>query len=324
MINLSQLALFAAVANCGSMRIASERFYLSQSALSQSIKKLESELGCTLLDRSHSPLQPTTYGKIVLSRAEQILFLMQDIEEEVERQKALDATTVHVGCFYPMLAYAEMSHVANLHKAINFNVTIASEELIVEELVRGRFDLALLPDRHAIPGFTKVTLGCEELYVSVPIDSPHSQRATLPCDELKDFSIVVPCDLEGVTPWYRDVLEQLGIDQASITELSSEEYFSAMNDLSVTHFRSSLMTAPLVTLSRKRHLLLTDPTIERTIVALYPTSKSEELRPVIDTLEKDQGHILSSIGVLPKLLQFSESTNLKIDDSGFDAPLQFS
>lgn len=324
LLSLNQLELFVAIANCGSMRIASERFYMSQSALSQNVKKLENELGCTLLDRSRSPLKPTAYGKIVLDRAERMLFLAQDIKEEIDRKKEQEAATLRIGCFYPMLAYSEMAHVANAHKEINFKATIASEESIADGLIRGNFDLALLPDRRAIPGFAKMELGREELYVSLPLDSPFQDRTTMPCDKLKDLEIVVPRDLEGVTPWYMDILSELNIDGENIVELSSEDYFSAMNDFSVTHFRSSLMTAPLASLSRKKHLPLTDPKVERTIIAMFPVSRSKELEPVIETLKEDQGRIVSSMGVLPKLLQISESTNLKITDAGFGSSLQLS
>ena len=65
------------------MKATADSFYISQSALSQNIKKLESELGCTLIDRTHSPLTPTTYGRIVLDRAERMLFLANEIEEEL-------------------------------------------------------------------------------------------------------------------------------------------------------------------------------------------------------------------------------------------------
>lgn len=324
MLSLFHLELFVAVANCGSMRIASERFYMSQSALSQNIKKLENELGCSLFDRSHSPLKLTNYGKIVLDRAERILFLAQDIEDEIERKKQLEATTLRVGCFYPMLAYSEMVHVANAHKDINFKTTIASEEAITERLLRGDFDIALLPDRRNIPGFLKIELSREELYISLPLGSPFQECTIMPCEKLGSLQIAIPRDLEGVTPWYKDVLEELNIGKESILELSSEEYFAAMNDFSVAHFRSSLMTAPLVSLSQKKHLPLTEPKIERIIIAMYPTSRQKELEPVINTLKEDQGQITSSIGVLPKLLQLSESTNLKITDTGFNAPLRFS
>lgn len=313
-MNLTQLELFVATVHSGSMKTAAERFYLSQSALSQNIRKLESELGCALLDRTRSPLKPTAYGKIVLDRAERILFLVKEIESEIARKKEADAAVVRVGCFYPILANSEMAHIANAHKTMRFKVFIDDESSIIDALLKGRYDLALLSKTPSIPGFETIELGQEELFLSLPADSISKEADSVSCSQLAGRAIVIPDNLAGVTGWYKEVLETIGAKPENVTELSSEDYFSAMNDPAVTHFRSSLMTTPIAPLPQKRHLPLSDPAIKRTIIALYPLSKAELLAPVIDTMRKDRGKIVSAISVLPKLLHLSASSNLEVED----------
>ena len=313
-MNLTQLELFVATVHSGSMKTAAERFYLSQSALSQNIRKLENELGCVLLDRSRFPLKPTPYGEIVLDRAERMLFLAQEIESEIARKKEADATVVRVGCFYTILANSEMAHIANVHKNMRFKVSIADEPSIVDALLNGRYDLALLSKAPSIPGFEAIELGQEELFVSLPGNSALAKADSVLCSQLADRPIVIPDNLAGVTDWYKEVLETIGVKPENVTELSSEDYFSAMNDPTVTHFRSSLMTTPIASLPQKRHLPLSDPEIKRTIIALYPLGKAKLLAPIIDTMRKDRGAIASAISVLPKLLHLSASSNLEVED----------
>ena len=51
-MEIFQFEQFQMIAECGTMREAAERLFLSQPTLSRNIKKLESELGCKLFTRS--------------------------------------------------------------------------------------------------------------------------------------------------------------------------------------------------------------------------------------------------------------------------------
>lgn len=64
---LDALKVFLAVSTCGNMTSAAKRLGLTQSAVSQSIRQLEDNLGTVLLDRAQRPLTLTAAG-IVLQR----------------------------------------------------------------------------------------------------------------------------------------------------------------------------------------------------------------------------------------------------------------
>src|SRR5215472_17747162 len=80
-MRIEQLEYLAAVSRHGSLRRASERLHVSQPALSEAIRKLERELGVTLLDRHRSG------AKISLARRE-LLHLMVDVLDSVARLRA--------------------------------------------------------------------------------------------------------------------------------------------------------------------------------------------------------------------------------------------
>jgi DNA-binding transcriptional LysR family regulator len=65
--DLNALKVFLAVSTCGNMTSAAKRLGLTQSAVSQSIRQLEDNLGTVLLDRAERPLKLTAAG-IVLQR----------------------------------------------------------------------------------------------------------------------------------------------------------------------------------------------------------------------------------------------------------------
>jgi DNA-binding transcriptional LysR family regulator len=72
-MELRQLRVFAAVARLGSFTAAADELYLTQSALSQQVAKLERELGVALLHRDARGSQVTAAGADLLERAERIL-----------------------------------------------------------------------------------------------------------------------------------------------------------------------------------------------------------------------------------------------------------
>ncbi|NNE82048.1 MAG: LysR family transcriptional regulator [Silicimonas sp.] len=67
------LKTFVAITETGNFTAASQRVGRTQGAVSQMIKRLESELRCTLFDRKATPVKLTEHGKMLLPHAREIL-----------------------------------------------------------------------------------------------------------------------------------------------------------------------------------------------------------------------------------------------------------
>jgi len=68
-----QLRAFAIIARTGSFTLAAKELYLSQSAVSHSMKALEHDVGCRLLDRVGKKVALTQAGEQFLRHADKIL-----------------------------------------------------------------------------------------------------------------------------------------------------------------------------------------------------------------------------------------------------------
>jgi DNA-binding transcriptional LysR family regulator len=68
LIDLRTLQIVSAVAETGSMTEAAQRYGLTQSAVSQAVRRAEAVMGVPLLDRTRRPLAPTPAGRILTSR----------------------------------------------------------------------------------------------------------------------------------------------------------------------------------------------------------------------------------------------------------------
>lgn len=83
-MNIDQLKYFADLAKTNSITTTAKRMFISQQALSESIKRLENEVGCTLVTRSKTGVSFTEDGKLILDYAKKILELHMALEEELQ------------------------------------------------------------------------------------------------------------------------------------------------------------------------------------------------------------------------------------------------
>lgn len=73
LMRMEQLKYFVEVARCQSIKGASEKLYLTQQSLSQTLKNLEKELGFLLLNRTTTGVTLTEEGKLFFAFAEKVL-----------------------------------------------------------------------------------------------------------------------------------------------------------------------------------------------------------------------------------------------------------
>lgn len=83
MVNLELYRVFYTVAKCGSLTKASEELYISQPAVSQAIKQLETQLDGKLFNRTHKGMELSdTGGKQIFPIVEQALKLFDQAESK--------------------------------------------------------------------------------------------------------------------------------------------------------------------------------------------------------------------------------------------------
>ncbi len=110
-MELSQLEVFLSVARERRFSRAAEKLYRTQSAVSQTIRKLEDELGESLFDRSSREGVLTDAGQVLYEYAEKLLNLRRDAHEslvelrELQKGKLVIAANEFTAlCLLPLLS----------------------------------------------------------------------------------------------------------------------------------------------------------------------------------------------------------------------------
>jgi DNA-binding transcriptional LysR family regulator len=95
-VELRQLEYFVAVARHGQFTRAADALWVTQSALSQQIRRLEAELGVALLRRTPRGAEPTPAGEDLLVHAEAALAELARAREAIDRHAGVTRGRVRV------------------------------------------------------------------------------------------------------------------------------------------------------------------------------------------------------------------------------------
>ncbi len=72
------------MAEKGSFTLAAKEIFLTQSAVSHSIRALEEQLSCKLLDRSRRKVRLTSEGSLFFQRCRRVMQELDDARRELE------------------------------------------------------------------------------------------------------------------------------------------------------------------------------------------------------------------------------------------------
>ena len=144
-ISLRHLEVFVAVAKFKSIGKASEKLFLSQSAVSMALSELERRLGVKLFDRIGKKLILNNYGEIIFTEANYVLEKVNEIESIFTSKKIVGS--LNIGCTQSIGNYV-LPKMVGIFKKENPDVTISllieNTENIMAKLLNFEIDLAFI------------------------------------------------------------------------------------------------------------------------------------------------------------------------------------
>lgn len=145
-IDLELYRVFYTVAKNKHMTKASEELHISQPAISQSIKKLEEQLGGTLFLRSNKGMELTEEGKMFYEYIKGALELINNAENEFTSFKDLSKGEVKIGCSTTLTKLILIDAIKDFHNKypnININITNDLTSNLINDLKLGKLDFVI-------------------------------------------------------------------------------------------------------------------------------------------------------------------------------------
>ena len=145
-VDLELYRIFYVVAKHKHMTRASEKLHISQPAISQSIKKLEEQLGGILFLRSNKGMELTEEGKMFYEYVKGALELINNAENEFTSFKDLSKGEIKIGCSTTLTKLVLINALKDFHldyPNININITNDLTSNLINDLKLGKLDFVI-------------------------------------------------------------------------------------------------------------------------------------------------------------------------------------
>lgn len=194
-MDIQQLRVFRSVAKSGGFTRASEQLALSQSTVSQHIKQLEDELGCSLFLRSGKKIYISEAGKLLYTYADRIFAELKNAEMSVRELSAMKRGTIRLGVGATTLTY-QLPEVLGKYKRrypdIELIVTTSTTELLLQQVSSQTVDLAIVMQISDNPTNLLITpLESEELVLILNAEHPMARKSTLDPGDLESLPFIL-------------------------------------------------------------------------------------------------------------------------------------
>lgn len=154
---------------------AARKLFVSQPALSASVRKVEKELGLPIFDRSTSPLQLTDAGRAYIEAAERIFRIKKDLKSYCDDLAGLESGTLSLGgtnffasCFLPPMIEA----FSRRHPHIALAVTESDSADLFNKLATEELDIIVDSGVYDESLYETIPFYQDHLLLSVPAFLP--------------------------------------------------------------------------------------------------------------------------------------------------------
>lgn len=151
---LSDIKNFVEMASCHTIIQCANKLEISQPALSESLKRLEQNLGCTLFYRSRSGIQLTPSGKIILDKAQTALRAFLDIGIVKNEDTVFAGRTIVLGCHSTVAQYSIPKALKNLKSvAPDYKIELKHDlsRNIQSDIQKGMVDIGVVINPIRVP-----------------------------------------------------------------------------------------------------------------------------------------------------------------------------
>ena len=269
-MNLRDLKYLIALADMRHFGKAADACFVSQPTLSTQVRKLEEELGVTLVERAPRKVMLTATGQDVVQRARRIVADVEQMREAARRSKDPESGSLRLGVF-PTLAPYLLPHVVpqlrERFPQLELLLVEEKSDVLLQRLREGRLDAALL----ALPVHDEqlhAEFLFEEAFVlAAPQGHELATRTSLHVDELSDETLLLLEDGHCLRDQALEVCRLSGAQEKSGFRATSLETLRQM--VAAVH-------APIVQPANIRLVKFSEPAPSRRIALVWRKSSAME------------------------------------------------
>lgn len=232
-MNVEQMEYMVTVAKLGSLSNAAKELHISLSAISQSISKVESEIGLKIFVRNRSGATLTSQGEHIVAKAREVLIKVGELKEEVNRQLDMLSGELKIATIPgPIhLLVDVVSRFKRTYPNVKLEIYENGPVKIIEEVYQKQLDLGLilisnrLIEKHHKLSFEKIKEG--KMVVGVRKESSLARKETIKPEDLIHETLVLYND-EYIHQYVTETLSNYGVPDILFTTNNTDAIKNAV------------------------------------------------------------------------------------------------
>ncbi|MEW7311823.1 LysR family transcriptional regulator [Buttiauxella gaviniae] len=274
--SLRQLKVFVAVAHAGSFSRAGEQIGLSQSAVSHSVKELESELGVKLLDRTTREVVLTDAGQQLAARLERLLEELTATLLDTRSVGHQLSGTVRVAASQTISAHLMPQSIAAAaleFPAIRFVLHDRPQQWVLQSIRQGEVDFGMVIDPIQAGDLDCEGVLSEPFLLLCRNDHPLAAQAQVPWQALQGANLVLQDYASGSRPLIDDALMRQGIEANIVQQIGHPATLFPMVEAGIG---ISVLPALALPLPQERSLVVRPliPVVDRQLMLVRRKNRS--------------------------------------------------
>ena len=242
MIDTKLLSLVT-VYECGSFVGAAKRLSITQPAVSQHIKALETELGVTVFDRVGGKLSVTKQGEKVIRCAQKMIGLSNVLKQELSEGRYLrDHLTIGVTRTAESnpIAAALAKYCAE-NEGVSIKLITESIKNLYEMLKSYELDMAVVVGRVSDPALQFILLDTDYLVLAVSSGHPLAKKNLVTLAELKRERLILRLPNSGTRSLFKAHLESNNMKVSDFNVILELDNVATIKDLVCRDFGVSIL-----------------------------------------------------------------------------------
>ena len=239
----NKLLSLVAVYECGSFVGAAKRLSVTQPAVSQHIKALETELGVVIFDRVGGKLIVTKQGERVIRCAQKMIGLSNVLKQELSDGRYLrDRLTIgvtHTAESNPIAA--ALAKYCAENEGVSIKLITEPIKNLYEMLKTYELDMAVVEGRKPDPSLKFILLDTDYLVLAVPAGHPLAKKNLVTLAELRRERLILRLPNSGTRSLFKAHLESNNMNVSDFNVILELDNVATIKDLIRRDFGVSIL-----------------------------------------------------------------------------------
>jgi DNA-binding transcriptional LysR family regulator len=190
-MDLLPLRYFKKVAETKHLTHAAEELHITQPALSQTIARLEKDIGVALFDRKGRKLHLNAYGKVFLNKVEIILGTLEEGRREIADMAGLERGTVAIDTTFLPHFSEVINDFRTTYPDVQFRISqTGSLEKQNKMLEHGEIDFCISCKQKDLHGIMSIPIQTEEIVFIVSKQHRLANQTKIKWTDIKGESMI--------------------------------------------------------------------------------------------------------------------------------------